>query len=124
MLAVRNKVGRLVFMENNFYRELWFTLRALEHLIGVDRNSLAYRIKRLREFGAIAERSCKKVLFRHQEGERMVARNIRIFDIFAVHALASTYDTVRAQSVVDRCADIIEWNNDADYSNVKSRIID
>jgi hypothetical protein len=44
--------------------------------------------------------------------------------MLAVHALASTYDTVRAQSVVDRCADIIEWNNHADFSKVKSRIID
>lgn len=124
MLAARNKAIRLFCMDSNFYRELWFTLRALERLIGVDRNSLIYRINRLREFEAIAERSCKKVLFRHQEGDRMVARNIRIFDIFAVHALASTYDTVRAQSVVDRCADIIEWNNHADFSKVKSRIID
>ena len=54
----------------------------------------------------------------------MVVRNINIFDIFAVRALADTYDTVRARSVVDRCADIIKWNNDADFSNVKSRIID
>ena len=111
-------------MENNFYRELWFTLRGLERLMGVDRNSLVYRLRRLEEFGEILPRSCRKILFRHQEGERMVARNIRIFDIFAFHAVASTYDTVRARSIVKRCADIIEWNNNADFSNVKSRIID
>lgn len=54
----------------------------------------------------------------------MVARNIRIFDIFAVHSVASTYDTIRARSVVERCANIIEWNNNADFRNVRSRIID
>lgn len=111
-------------MESNFYRELWFTLRGMERLIGVDRNSLIYRIHRLEEFGEIMPRSSRKILFRHQEGDRMVARNIRIFDIFAVHSVASTYDTIRARSVVERCADIIEWNNNADFGNVKSRIID
>lgn len=111
-------------MESNFYRELWFTLRGMERLIGVDRNSLIYRIHRLEEFGEIMPRSSRKILFRHQEGARMVARNIRIFDIFAVHAVASTYGTVRARSVVARCADIIEWNNGANYADVKSRIID
>ena len=40
-------------MESNFYRELWFTLRGMERLIGVDRNSLIYRIHRLEEFGEI-----------------------------------------------------------------------
>jgi hypothetical protein len=95
-------------MENNYYRELWFTLRGLERLIGVNRNSLSYRIDRLREYGEIVPRNCKKILFQHQEGDRQVVRNIKIFDIFATRALANTYDTVRASSVVDRCDDIIK----------------
>lgn len=111
-------------MNNNYYRELWFSLRGLEHLLGVNRNSLCYRLKRLEEYGAIHPRSHKKVLFQHDEGKRKVVRDINIYDIFAVRTLAHTYDTIRAKSVVDRCDDIIRWNDDADYSNVKSRIID
>lgn len=94
-------------MNDNYYRELWFTLRALERLIGVNRNSLIYRINKLKKYDAIAERNCRKILFRHQEGERMVARRIRIFDIFATYTLASTYDSRRAKSVAERCGDII-----------------
>lgn len=111
-------------MDNNYYRELWFTMRALERLIGVPRNSLLYRIRRLKEFGAIEDYMCKRVRFYHEEGKRKVCRDMNIFSIFAVKALADTYDTVRSRSVSDRCADIIKWNHDADFSNVKSRIVD
>ena len=111
-------------MEDNYYRELWFTLRGLEYLIGVNRNSLAYRLKRLEEFGAIEPIMTKRCFFGHEEGNRMVHRHINIYNIFAARTLASTYDTKRARSVVERCNNIIKWNNDADFSNVKSRIID
>ena len=111
-------------MNNNYYRELWFTLRGLERLFGVNRNSLCYRLKRLEDYGAIYPRNHKKVLFRHNEGNREVARDINIYDIFATRELANTYDTIRARSIVDRCDDILRWNDDADYSNVKSRVID
>lgn len=115
---------RIVVMEDNSYRELWFTLRGLARLIGVNRNSLAYRIGRLKEFGAIENYMYKNCAFRHKEGKRQVVRDIEIYNIFAARTVADTYDTIRAQSVVDRCNDIIRWNDDADYSKVKSRIID
>lgn len=124
MLAIKKCGYKIWGMDNNFYRELWFTLRGLERLFGINRNSLCYRLRRLEEYGAIYPRNHKKVLFRHDEGDRKVVRAINIYDIFATRELANTYDTIRAKSIVNRCDDIIKWNDDADYSNVKSRIID
>ena len=124
MLETFWPLAKIIIMKNNFYRELWFSLRGLERLLGVNRNSIAYRIRRLQDYGAINPVSCKEIIFRHQEGRRDVVRKIKVVNIFAARAVAETYDTVRARSVVERCTDIIRWNNDADYSDVRSRIVD
>ena len=111
-------------MNKKSYKKYWFSRRAVERLVGEIRPSIAYHIKRLELFGGITPQMRTRAACVRREGDRQVYRWIDVFDIFALRIIADTFDTVRAASVVNRCNDIIEWNNDADFSKVETVLID
>ena len=111
-------------MNKTPYRYYWFSRRAVERLVGQIRPAVAYHIKRLEEYGAITPQMRSCAACRRKEGEREVYRWIDVFNIFALRAIARSFDTVRAASVEERCGDIIKRNNDADYGKTKTIFID
>ncbi|MBP5634110.1 hypothetical protein J6X09_00225 [Candidatus Saccharibacteria bacterium] len=106
------------------YRHYWFSRRAVERLVGQIRPAIAYHIRRLEEYGVITAQMRNRAACRRKEGGREVYRWIDVFNIFALRAIAHSFDTVRAASVEERCDDIIKRNNDADYSKTKTIFID
>ncbi|MBR5419346.1 hypothetical protein IK110_03810 [Candidatus Saccharibacteria bacterium] len=111
-------------MNKNPYKFYWFSRRAVERLVGQIRPAIAYHVKRLEEYGVITPQMRSRAACRRWEGDREVYRWIDVFNIFALRAIAHSFDTVRAASVEERCNDIIKWNNDADYEKKETVFID
>ena len=94
-------------MNKKPYRKYWFTRRAIERLIGEIRPSVAYHIRRLEKYDAITPIMHERYPCVRKEGKREVYRKIDLFDLFALRAIANSFDTVRSASVVARCDQII-----------------
>jgi hypothetical protein len=106
------------------YKHYWFSRRAVERLVGQIRPAIAYHIKKLEEYDVITPQMLSRAACLRQEGERKIYRWIDVFDIFALRAIAHSFDTVRATRVDDRCNQIIKLNNDADYGKHETIFVD
>ena len=101
-----------------------FTRRAIEHLVGECRPTIAYHIKRLKDIGVIEPKMYTKADVGHLENGRIVYRTMEVLDIFAVKAIARSFDTIRARSVYDRCVDIIAKNKRNDLLHFHYTYVD
>jgi hypothetical protein len=61
-------------MKKNPYKKYWFSRRAIERLLNEIRPSIAYHIKKLKEFDVIKPNNFSKAACRRTEGEREVFR--------------------------------------------------
>ena len=51
-------------------------------------------------------------------------REVETFDLFALKIIANSFDTPRAESVIQRCDEIIARNYAADYNHMKHIKVD
>ena len=106
------------------YRKYHFTRRAIERLLGEPRSNVAYHINRLEKYDAFSPLMRKKSHCLRIEGGRQVVREVETFDIFALKIIANSFDTPRAESVIQRCDEIIALNYAADYNHMKHIKVD
>ena len=111
-------------MSKQPYIHYWYSRRAIERLLGEIRPAVAYHIRRLEEYGGITPQTHQKASVVRKEGGREVYRNIDIFDIFALRAIAYSFTSERATEIVKQCDEVIVQNDKADYSKQEMKLID
>lgn len=97
-------------MDKAPYIKYRFSRRAIERLLGENRSTVAYHINYLFDKDVIDNKHRDRTAIFRMEAGRKVRRKIDVYDIYALRAIAHTFCTRRAESVVARCDEIIASN--------------